>query len=106
MNNFFITLIIGVIVGIIDILPMIKMKIDKHSILSAFVFYLITPFVIYNTTLFNNNWWLKGALMNAILALPIMILVAKTDKRSVPIIFIMSIILGSVIGALGYFFIK
>lgn len=106
MRNLLITIAIGVIVGIIDISPMVKMKIDKYAIFSAFVFYLITPFIIFNTTLFDMIWWLKGSVITLILALPIVILVAKSDKKSIPIMLSMSIILGAIIGILGHFLIK
>lgn len=52
--KFLLTLFIGIIVGIIDILPMIKMKVDKYSILSAFVYYLIVPFIIFDTNCLKN----------------------------------------------------
>ena len=77
---------------------MIKMKIDKYAISSAFVFYLIMPFIIFNTTLFGMAWWLKGSVITVVLALPIVILVAKTDKKSIPLILSMSILLGTIIG--------
>ncbi len=77
---------------------MIKMKIDKYAISSAFVFYLIMPFIIFNTTLFGMAWWLKGSVITVVLALPIVILVAKTDKKSTPLILSMSILLGTIIG--------
>ena len=39
MEKFFITCLLGIVIGAIDVLPMIKMKLDKYSVLSAFVFY-------------------------------------------------------------------
>ena len=44
--NFLLTLLIGIVAGVIDVLPMIKMKVDKYSCISAFVYYAIVPFVI------------------------------------------------------------
>lgn len=32
MREFFFTLLIGIAAGILDVLPMIKMKLDKYSI--------------------------------------------------------------------------
>ena len=31
MKDFFVTLLIGIVAGAIDVLPMIKMKLDRHS---------------------------------------------------------------------------
>ena len=103
MKGFFITLLIGVIAGVIDVLPMIKMKLDKYSIFSAFVQYLVVTFVIFNTELFGIVWWLKGGVTALALAVPIMILVAKEDKKSIPPMVIMSAVLGTLIGITGHF---
>jgi formate-dependent nitrite reductase membrane component NrfD len=103
MKNIILTLIIGLIAGVIDILPMIKMKQDKNSIASAFVFYLIMPFIIYGTQLFGMAWWLEGAVLTLALALPVLLIVAKTEKKAVPAIMITAIALGTLIGITGHF---
>lgn len=74
MKTFLLTCLIGMIAGAIDILPMIKMKLDRHSIASAFVFYFILPFVILDIDLFGLVWWLKGGVTGLAMALPIIIL--------------------------------
>ena len=106
MRTFLLTLVIGIVFGIIDILPMLKMKLDKSAILSAFVFYLLMPFVIYNTDLFGMLWWLKGGIITLLLALPVIILVAKDGiKPAIPIA-AMSVVLGTFIDIVGRFAIK
>jgi len=101
MKTFLLTCLIGMIAGAIDILPMIKMKLDRHSIASAFVFYFILPFVILDIDLFGLVWWLKGGVTGLAMALPIIIMVAKEDKKSAPLI--MSAVLGTLIGIAGHF---
>ena len=101
--NFFLTLLIGIVAGVIDILPMIKMKVDKYSCLSAFVYYLIVPFVIFGINWFGNLWWLRGGVVAILMAIPVIILVAKEDKKSPIAMTIMSIVLGTIIGLLGHF---
>lgn len=103
MKEILLTLVIGIVVGIVDVLPMIKMKLDTYSIASAFIFYLILPFVIFNIDLFAMAWWLKGGVVGIFLALPTIIMVAKEDKKSVPPMLIMSVVLGSVIGVAGHY---
>ena len=103
MKTFLLTLLVGVIFGTIDILPMLKMKLDKFSIVSAFVFYLIVPFIVYNTNLFGMPWWLNGSVITLLLALPIMIMVAKDGMKAVAPIATMSIVLGTLIGVVGRF---
>ena len=100
MKELLLTLLIGIAAGVIDVLPMIKMKLDKYSEISAFVHYLIAPFIIFNTELFGMAWWLKGGLA---LAIPVVILAAKDDKTSAPPMIVMSVVLGTVIGVVGHF---
>lgn len=101
--NILLTLLIGGVAGIIDVLPMIKMKVDKYSIFSAFLYYLILPFIIFNIHILSNIWWLKGGIIGILMAIPIIILVAKEDKKSPIAMTIMSIVLGSIIGIIGHF---
>lgn len=103
MKEIILTLLIGTAAGIIDILPMIKMKLDKHSIFSAFVHYLIAPFFIFHTELFGMAWWLKGGVITLILAVPVIILVAKEDKKSAVPMIVMSVGLGTLMGVVGHF---
>lgn len=98
MKIFFITVLIGVIAGILDILPMIKMKMDKYSITSAFVFYLVAAFIIANTNLVGVVWWLKGSIITLAMATPVIIIVAKEDKKSIVPISAMAVVLGTLIG--------
>ena len=102
MKNFLLTFIIGIIAGLIDILPMLKMKLDKYSISSAFIFYFFMPFVILNINLFGMAWWLKGAVISLMLAVPVIIIAAKSDKKSIVPMFVMSIVLGTLIGVVGH----
>lgn len=103
MNELLLTSLVGVIIGLIDIAPMIKMKLDKYAILSAFTFYFFMPFIIYNLDFLNNLWWLKGGLITFILSIPTTILISKADKKGCIPVVIMSIVLGTIIGIIGYF---
>jgi hypothetical protein len=103
MKALLLTLLVGCIAGIIDILPMIKMKLDKYAISSAFIFYFVMPFIIFNLNLLNNLWWLKGGIVTLVLSLPTIIIISKEDKKSVLPISIMALVLGTGIGVAGYF---
>lgn len=105
MKTILLTIFIGLIAGVIDILPMVKMKLDKYAISSAFIFYFIMPFLIFNTDLFGMAWWLKGGVIALALAIPIIIIVVKEDKKSIPPMAVMSVVLGTLIGVAGHFII-
>ncbi|MGX8128244.1 hypothetical protein ACWTV9_18445 [Clostridioides difficile] len=103
MRELLLTLVIGIVAGAIDVFPMIKMKLDKYSISSAFVHYLIAPFIIFNTELFDMPCWLKGGVITLLLAIPVIVLVAKDDKKSTLPMVVMSIVLGTLMSVAGYF---
>ncbi len=100
--NFLLTLLIGIIAGVIDVLPMIKMKVDKYSCLSAFAYYVILPFVIFGVNWFGDLWWLRGGFVAILMAVPTIVLVTKEDKKSPIMMAVMSIVLGSIIGVVGH----
>ncbi len=104
MNSFFIALTIGIIAGIIDVLPMIMQKMDKTANLSAFTHWvvlgLIIPFVSWDMAP-----WLKGLIIAELSAIPILFLVAKEDKNAILPILIMSALLGAGVGWAGAYFI-
>ena len=101
--EFLLILGIGIVAGVIDVLPMIKMKVDKYSTLSAFVYYLIMPFIVFSVKWFGSLWWLRGGVVALLMSIPVIILVAKEDKKSPIAMTIMSIVLGSLIGVAGHF---
>lgn len=103
MMKFLLTLLTGVVFGAIDVLPMFKMKLDRFACASAFVFYLIIPFIIFNIELFGMPWWLKGGVVSLLLSLPVIILVAKDGAQGAAPIAAMSIVLGTLIGVVGHF---
>jgi hypothetical protein len=103
MKEILLTLVVGIIAGIIDIAPMIKMKLDRYAISSAFIFYFVMPFVIFNLQLLENVWWLKGGLITFVLAIPTIIIVSKADKKAAIPIGIMALVLGTGIGIAGHF---
>ena len=96
-------MIIGMIAGLLDILPMILQKLDKRATLSAFVHYFFVTIVIVNLNLPGIVWWLQGSIISLALTLPIIIIISGNDKKSIPIITGMSVILGTLIGIAGHF---
>jgi len=104
MNEILIALVIGIIAGTIDIIPMIIQKMDKYANLSAFfhwlVLGLIIPFVSWDIAP-----WLKGLIIAEMSAVPVLLIVAPNDKKAIIPILIMSAILGIGVGLAGAYFI-
>lgn len=102
MRTLLLSMVIGIGAGIIDILPMIIQKMDKRAIASAFLQYFFVSIIILNSTIPGVIWWLQGGLIALALSIPIIIIVSGKDKKAVPIIAAMSIILGTLISIAGH----
>jgi len=89
MHHLFIALFIGIVAGVIDVIPMILQKMDKSANLSAFTHWvvlgLIIPFVSWNMAPY-----LKGLIIAEISAVPILLLVVPKDKKALAPITLMS----------------
>jgi hypothetical protein len=105
MKSFFVSILIGCISGAIDIAPMLLKKMDKYSILSAFVQYVIVSAVIFHINIPGCPWFLKGSLVAFVFALPIMILVSGKEPGAIIPIAVMSVVLGFLISVAARFFV-
>lgn len=104
MENILIAIIIGVVAGLIDALPMFIQKLDRVSCWSAFVHYfvlgMIIPFVGWQI-----SPCLKGIIISVLLGLPVMIIVYPKEKTAIIPMLIFAIVLGAGIGWAGAKFI-
>lgn len=103
MNVILLSVFIGVVAGVVDAVPMIVKKLPKSAIVSAFLQYLFVSVVIVNIDLPGVVWWIEGGLVSLMMAIPIAVLIARTDGKSVLVILANSVVLGTLIGIAGYF---
>jgi hypothetical protein len=103
MNSLILGMIIGIVAGIVDITPMLLQKMDKRAVISAFLQYFFVSIIIVNIDLPGIAWWLEGGLISLALTLPVIIIVSQNDKKAIPIIASMAIILGTLIGIAGHY---
>lgn len=91
------TLLIGLILGVIDVLPMIKKKLSIYECLSAFSFHLIMPTILYLLKV-EGSKIVIGGLLYIICTIPLAILATKEDKKIIPIMLSTSCIIGLISG--------
>jgi len=103
MRVWFGSILIGIIAGIIDVIPMIIQKMNIKSIVSAFLQYVFLAVIILNIKLPLLPWWIQGAFIAFAFALPIVIIVSEEDKKAIVPILVMSIILGTLISLAGHY---
>ena len=92
-------IILGIIAGIIDVTPMILIKLSWSANLSAFSMWVVIGFLIANSNL-RINTILKGLLISFAVLLPLAIIIGAQSVTDLIPVFIMTLILGSF---LGYF---
>ena len=51
MRAYLTIILIGLVSAFIGIIPLFKRKADKYTVLSAFVLFLIMPYVVYHLSL-------------------------------------------------------
>lgn len=105
MNTLLLSILVGLAVAVIDIIPMVIKKLPRYTTLSAFFHYLFVSIVILNLDIPYIVWWLEGGLVGLALMVPMLIHVGHTDKKALPIIGGNAIVLGTLVGIIGHYFI-
>lgn len=97
MKKVKIGIILGVIAGIIDVIPMIFQKLTWDANISAFSMWIVIGFLIAIVDL-NINSIIKGILIAFLVLLPTAILIGWKEPTSLIPISIMTTILGGLLG--------
>ena len=88
---------LGAIAGIIDVIPMIIMKLTWDANISAFLMWVIIGFFISAIDL-KINAVFKGILVSYLVLLPAAILIGWGDPKSLMPIIVMTTVLGALLG--------
>lgn len=90
---------LGIIAGIIDVIPMTIQKLTWDANISAFTFWIIAGFFIATTNI-NLPGILQGITVSILLLIPLALIIGWKNPVDLIPILIMNVILGS---ALGFF---
>lgn len=90
-------LLLGLAAAIIDVTPMLIMKLDKYACWAAFAHWVVLGIFI---TYMNMPVapWLQGLLVGLLASLPVLLSLLKDDPKSIPIVLVFSLILGTLLG--------
>jgi len=97
MNKITVGIIIGVLAGIIDVIPMIIMKLTWDANLSAFSMWIVVCILISTSNL-DLPGAAKGIIISFMVLAPSAILIGWKEPASLIPIAIMTTILGSISG--------
>jgi len=92
-------ILLGIIAGIIDVIPMVLQKLTWDANLSAFSLWIISGFLIATTNL-KIKGVAKGIIISFMILLPAAIIIGWKEPFSLIPISIMTLILGSTLGFL------
>jgi len=92
-------ILLGIVAGIIDVVPMVFQKLSWDANLSAFSLWIISGFLIATTNL-KIRGIAKGIVISFLVLLPAAILIGWKEPFSLIPISIMTLILGSALGFL------
>lgn len=106
MNQFWLSLLTGVVAGGVDVIPMLLKRLSKASCWSAFIQYVVVSLVIFHISLPGIPWWFMGSVGSLVMALPVLVLVAEKERKSVPVIAINALVLGFLIALVKYNFVN
>lgn len=97
MSRLFISLLIGIVAGTVDITPMVAQRLSKYACLSAFAHWVVLG-VLISYVQAPMPAWSKGITIAVLSCIPIVILISETDPKSIVPIAIMSVVLGAAVG--------
>jgi len=90
-------IVLGVIAGMIDVIPMIMQKLSWDACFSAFIFWIVCGFFIASSEI-KVKGALKGIIISYATLLPAAIIAGKQDLKSLIPMSVMALILGSLLG--------
>jgi hypothetical protein len=97
MKRILIGMVVGVVAGTIDVVPMILMKLTWDANLSAFSMWVIIG-VLISTTSLNLPGMVKGAVLSLMVLCPSAILIGWKEPASLMPILLMTVVLGGISG--------
>lgn len=97
MKRIIIGILLGIVAGVIDVIPMILQNLTWDANISAFTMWIVVGFLISTIDLKINSIF-KGILVAFIVILPTAILIGWKEPASLIPIAIMTTILGGLLG--------
>lgn len=102
MSTLLLSVITGLVIGIIDVIPMILQRLPRYSTIAAFLFYFFISILIFHADIPYIPWWLQGGMISIAMMSPVLIHVGASDRKPLLIISVNALVLGTLIGVAKY----
>ena len=103
MREYLTIILIGLVAAFIGIIPLLRKKADKYSVLSAFLLFFVMPYVVFHFNLSWAQWWWKGMVISGVLALPLVIAFGRGNSRCAFPLLLAAIVVGAFLSFLGHY---
>lgn len=88
MTHFMLSVCVGCVAGLLDVIPMFMQRLSLRSCLSAFCTYLFAAILIFHSNLPVLPWWADGMAVTLMMAIPVVLTFMGKDRRAVvPVLF-------------------
>lgn len=103
MRTYLTIILIGLVSAFIGIIPLLRKKADKYSVIAAFLLFFIMPYVVYHFNLPWAEWWWKGMVISGVLTLPLVITSWRGSSRCAFPLLLAAVVVGLFISFLGHY---
>ena len=97
MPHFTLSLCVGCVAGLIDVIPMFMQRLALRSCVSAFCTYLFATIIIFNSNLPLLPWWADGMGITLMMAVPVVLTFTGKERRAIVPVLVNALILGFLI---------
>ena len=97
MTHLQLALVTGLVVGVLDIIPMIAARLSGRSCIAAFVLYFFASIIVFYSDLPYLPWWADGMAVTLMMTTPVLLSFVGKERRSIPIIMLNALIFGFLI---------
>jgi hypothetical protein len=98
VSTFTFSILLGLGLAVIDVIPMIAQKLPRYSIVASFMHFFTATIIIVHIKLPYIPWQLYGGIIGLVLMIPMLIHIGHNDKKPLPIIVFNAILFGSIAG--------
>jgi len=95
-----VSMIIGLIAGVIDLIPLVMVRVPLLNMVSILTFWIVTSYFVAHVSLFKNAL-LNGLVMSTINMLPLVIIIYTINPKDFFPMLSMALILGPLVGFLN-----
>lgn len=99
LNHFEMSLAVGAVAGVLDVIPMLFQKLPARSCFSAFFVYFFASVIVFHSTLPYLPWWAQGMGVTAMLMIPVVFTFSGRERSAIPIVVFNALLFGFLISA-------